>query len=238
MQYGLLAEAETLADETMAIGTRGGVIEALAVYGAHLHDIRWAQGRRSEIAPLFIDAAIQNPTIAPLRTVAIGLCWEVGEFDEARRRYQAEVDAGFAYNFTCQWFNTMEGVADAAVLVEDPVGGAVLYDILLPYAGRFGFAHGTPARPVDLWLGRLATLLGRYDRAERHFASAIEMCERARAPFYISRALLGHAELCLARAEPGDPERARRDAERAREIAREFGLGGIEARADAMLASA
>ena len=132
----------------------------------------------------------------------------------------------------------MEGVADAVVLLGDPVGGAVLYDMLLPYSGRLGFAHGTPARPVDHWLGRLATLLGRHDEAERHFGVAVELCERLRSPFYLARALLGSADLCVARAAPGDLERARTFAERARAVAREFGLAALEVRADAMLGAA
>ena len=55
------------------------------------------------------------------------------------------------------------------------------------------------------------------------------------APLWTARTLMDHAGLCVARGAPGDAEHARELATRAHGLAVEFGLGGVEARADAML---
>jgi len=215
-----------------------GVVEALATYGGQLHDIRMAQGRRREIAQLFIDAATENPTIPSLRNAAIGLCFEIGDVDEARRRYANEVAHGFTYPRTAQWFGAMEGAVDANLVIGDTAGAAILYEELLPYADRAVYQIATPARPVARSLGCLATRLGRYDEAEEHFGAALESMERLGAVYWIARTLLDHCDLCVARGAPGDDVRKRDLATRAIEMAREFGLAGLETRANAMLASA
>ena len=155
-ELGHLDTAEALAEATMALGTRTGVVEALASYGGQLHDIRMAQGRRQEIAQLFIDAATQYPTIASLRNAAIGLCFEIGDVAEARRRYEDEVARGFSYPRTSQWLGAMEGAVDGNLAVGDQAGAAILYEQLLPYADRAVYQIATPARPVARSLGCLA----------------------------------------------------------------------------------
>jgi tetratricopeptide (TPR) repeat protein len=222
----------------MALGTRTGVVEALASYGGQLHDIRMAQGRRQEIAQLFIDAATQYPSIVSLRNAAIGLCVEIGDLAEARRRYDDEVACGFSYPRASQWLGSMEGAVDGNLAIDDRAGAAILYELLLPYADRVVYQIATPARPVARSLGCLATRLGRYDEAERHFAAALEFCERLEAVYWTARTLLDHADLCVARGAPGDGEQMRDLATRALEISREFGLAGLEPRADAMLGGA
>jgi len=237
-ELGHLDTAEALAEATMALGTRTGVVEALASYGGQLHDIRMAQGRRQEIAQLFIDAATQYPTIASLRNAAIGLCFEVGDLAEARRRYDDEVARGFSYPRSSQWLGAMDGAVDGNLAVGDPAGAAILYEQLLPYADRAVYQIATPARPVARSLGCLATRLGRFDEAEAHFGHALESMERLGAVYWIARTLLDHADLCVARGAPGDAEHARELATRAHGLAVEYGLGGVEARADAMLGGA
>ena len=60
---------------------------------------------------------------------------------------------------------------------------AVLYPLLAPYAGRIVVSSPLVAviKPVDECLGALATLLGRREDAERHFADALAQAERMRA---------------------------------------------------------
>jgi class 3 adenylate cyclase/tetratricopeptide (TPR) repeat protein len=238
MDRGLLETAESHVEATMTLGTRTGIVEALATYGGQLHDIRLMQGRRREIAPLFIEAAIANPTIPSLRTAAIGLCFEVGDLAEARRRYDDEVASGFSYPRAAQWLGAMDGAVDGCVMLGDSAGAATLYERLLPYADRAIYQIATSTRPLAGLLARLATQLGRFDEAEEHFEKAVGYGERLQAVYWTMRTLLDHADLCVARGAPGDDERARELATRARDTSREFGFAGLEARADAMLSPA
>src|SRR4029078_9664528 len=177
-ELGHLDTAEALAEATMALGTRTGVVEALASYGGQLHDIRMAQGRRQEIAQLFIDAATQYPTIASLRNAAIGWCFEIGDLAEARRRYDDEVARGFSYPRNSQWLGAMEGAVDGNLAVGDPAGGAIPCGPLLPYADRAVYQIATPARPVARSLGCLATRLGRFGHAAEHSGEGPDPLER------------------------------------------------------------
>jgi hypothetical protein len=67
------------------------------------------------------------------------------------------------------------------------------------------FIEGAVVRP----LGRLATLLGDYDRAERWFATGHDIHARLQAPYWTARGQLDQADLYLARRGHGDLERAR-----------------------------
>ena len=65
--------------------------------------------------------------------------------------------------------------AEACVLLGDATHAAVLYERLLPYAGRPATAGRavTSYGAVDRHLGGLAALLGRRDDAVRHLRAAI-----------------------------------------------------------------
>src|SRR5207237_7768239 len=86
-------------------------------------------------------------------------------------------------------------------------------------------------------LGRLATVLGRYEEAEEHFAHAERIAEELQAPFHLSRAHLDWGRMLLARRGDGDGERAVELLQRARDLAGRYGCGGVERDANAALAS-
>jgi tetratricopeptide (TPR) repeat protein len=77
-----------------------------------------------------------------------------------------------------------------------------LYDRLLSSAGRCPsvWPMAVSLGPVDLRLGRLALLRGRYAEAERHLQDAIEICRRMGARPYLAEA---HYALALALAHRG-----------------------------------
>ena len=65
-------------------------------------------------------------------------------------------------------------LAHVAVYLDDRARAGTLYDLLLPYAHRTATLTGEIAvGPVSGYLGLLATLLARWDDAERHFEVAI-----------------------------------------------------------------
>ena len=110
-----------------------------------------------------------------------------------------------------------------------------LYELLLPYASRFVFIackdYGAVARP----LGRLATLLGRYDDAETHLRAALAMHERMQAPYWIARTQLDLAELCVARQGPTDAATARDLIGQAQQAVEHYGYAGLTPQAERLL---
>jgi tetratricopeptide (TPR) repeat protein len=82
---------------------------------------------------------------------------------------------------------------------------------------------------VARWLGVLATLLSRYDEAERHFEHALEMNTRIRARIWVAHTEHDYARMLVARDRPGDRERARALSAQALATAREVGMTPLEA---------
>lgn len=58
------------------------------------------------------------------------------------------------------------------------------------------------------YLGLLATALGRWSDAERHFEDALELNTRLQAPPFVARTRYAYAAMLVRREEPGDRERA------------------------------
>jgi hypothetical protein len=110
-----------------------------------------------------------------------------------------------------------------------------LYERLLPYASQVVDTFATIGGSVARSLGRLATLLERYDDADAHFDRALAAHERLQAPFWIALTKLDRADLSLARGASGDADRARDDVGDATVIATRFGYEGLSRRAATLL---
>src|SRR5262249_54270167 len=108
---------------------------------------------------------------------------------------------------------------------------ATLYDLLLPYADRcvtvgIAASRGSVAR----FLGLLATVLARYDDAERHFEDAFQINARIRARVWVAHTQHDYAHMLVARDGPGDRARAAALAAQALATAREVGMKPLEAK--------
>ena len=110
-----------------------------------------------------------------------------------------------------------------------------LYDLLAPYHEQVPFIGTLGFFPVALSLGGLASVLGRYDEAEAHFAEAAELTARGRMKFFAARTQLEWGRMLTARGGTGDLDRARTYLEQARSAAASHGYLVVERRATAEL---
>src|SRR5262249_36697034 len=137
------------------------------------------------------------------------------------------------------WLQVLSRLADVVHFFGDAARATVLYDLLLPYADRCALTtlptcRGSVARP----LGLLATVLGRYDTAERHFEDALAMNARIRARIWVAHTQHDYARMLVARDRPGDRARATALAGQALATAREVGMKPLEAKVVELQAAA
>jgi hypothetical protein len=71
------------------------------------------------------------------------------------------------------WMTSMLGYAILAIELEDLDAAAQLLAIIEPHAGEVATNLG----PVAAYAGRLASLLGRHDIAERHLSAAVQIVD-------------------------------------------------------------
>lgn len=103
---------------------------------------------------------------------------------------------------------------------------AALYPLLRPYSGRVAVASPLVAMlgPIDECLGALATVLGRFDEADTHFAAALALSERMRALPWQAQIRAEWAGALLARGGSGDGARGRALLAEAESLARPIGM--------------
>jgi DNA-binding CsgD family transcriptional regulator len=133
--------------------------------------------------------------------------------DEAGARAQVAAIAGARSGDLprdAYWLATMVLLGEVSAFLGDRERGVVLYDRLLPYAGR-----NAPAGSGVLYfgavshcLGLLATLLARWENGARHFEAALRMNARMRAVPALARTRVAFARLLLARGTSEDRVRA------------------------------
>ena len=124
-----------------------------------------------------------------------------------------------------EWLVGICLLAETCVLLEDAKRAAALYELLLPHASLNAvavpqLALGSTSRP----LGMLATLLGRFEDAERHFEEALRMDERMGARPWLAHTQEAYARVLLQRDGEGDRERAEQLLSRAHATYQELGL--------------
>jgi hypothetical protein len=231
---GRLDEARRLAEEAFEIGRRAGIADAAAVYyPAQLYPMVRHQGGGEELEkPVAALAELYGDLIPGMRALLAGVHQVLGRETDARGGYERLATAGFDLPRDHNWLAHLWVLVDLCSAFGDSARAHLLYDLLLPYRGRFvvaGFA-GACAGPVDFALARAAALMSRYEEAQEHFEAALQLNARIGARAYGAETTTEYASMLLDRGGRDDRERARELLQAAAATAAELGLTRVAER--------
>jgi len=226
---GRFDEAEALADEALDLGSKA-FDEWFATYvvGGIRLTILANRGRFEEAVAAVGSYLNDNQLIAT--QVGLGALFaEQGRLDDARSIFSSFASDDFSrIPRDGYWLNAMCGLSIICARLKDSEKAFTLYRLLEPYQDRIDVFGGPVIfmyEPVSSHLGILATTMGQWAEAERHFQKALELEELMGFRPFLS---LTHGELArmlVARNEPGDLDRAHSLLLDHRTVAEELGLG-------------
>lgn len=168
-------------------------------------------GRQRELEKSARDALTRNPSNVLFRTLLAWLVMECGDLSEAEFHLDClTLDDLVAVDSTRERLACMSLLVELSEGLDNTEVAAKLYDRMLPYAervvtlgqcGLFG--------SVSRYLGKLAALTSRFDRAVEHLEHAIWVNRRIGARLWSVYSMYDLASLLVRRADPGDFDRAR-----------------------------
>jgi class 3 adenylate cyclase/tetratricopeptide (TPR) repeat protein len=228
---GRIAAAEAKLRASLEKGQRENASTANAFFGAAFYVVRRFQGRLGEVEGVIRDGASGEFQSSRFSCHFAALLAELDRDDDAREQLSTVLERPL----TDLGRETPSIVYDLALLAEtcahvgDDARGHLLYDLLLPYAGRYVTLRSISTLGcASRYLGLLATVMGSYEDAEEHFLEALRVEDRMRALPWQAYALADYAHLRIRRAAPGDVPAARDQLDQALAIAREIEAMGIE----------
>ncbi|HEY8493067.1 MAG TPA: hypothetical protein VIN04_04190, partial [Myxococcota bacterium] len=169
---GRLADAEALAQRAHERSRLLTGRDASGIYGIQMFSIRREQGRLAELAPAIQVLAGGSTAWRP---GLVSLLTELGMLDAAGHELARVAAEGLDPYRASLWLASLSYLTDACAALGDETTAALLYPELAPYAGtNLMVGHGVASYgSADRPLGMLASTLGDWDRAERHFERAL-----------------------------------------------------------------
>jgi len=223
---GELKDAASLVREAFALGAAAGQSDAFIFTGAQLMHLNYLRGRLPEIIDTFLEAVPSEVKQLMGAWVARQL-YLAGRFDQAREWWRETkrvgLDAQMAVGVNAGLV-LVSWAYLASVLEADATIVADLQRRLLPVANQL-FQQLAPDQPGHHYLALLADATGEYESCDRHFASALSLLERARAPVMVAMSEVAWATSLERR---GQIDRARELARDAYERSRHAGATQIE----------
>lgn len=225
--YGDLAGSEAKALAAFQYGQEHGILEEnlMAPLGALLYYVRRGQGRQEELIPS-IEQLVESQPGAPVWRVALaGALSESGRSDEAVEHVEfLAADDCARVPPDIQYPVTLCGIARLSRTVPlDDRAMEHVYTSLLPFSGTFNWSGASITDANDHGLGMLAARRGEFELSGRHFAAAIDLCERSGARCYLATARLDWARMLH---ERGEHEGAAEQAWAALELAEALEMTG------------
>jgi tetratricopeptide (TPR) repeat protein len=242
LMEGKFTEAATTMGQAFAYGREHvlGQIPTFAL-GVQSFNLGHLQGRLEESEPRLHALVQQYRGQSFIRCMLALAQSETGREDGARLEFEALAQNDFAG--LLQGVNGLPAIqqlSETCATLGDTQRAAVLYEQLSPYAGRnivsgFVFAMtGSASRQ----LGMMAAVMEQYDDAERHFEDALAFDQKMNARPWVAHDQYNYAKMLLARAAPGDRERALALLQPALDTAEALGMAKIIERGLALKAQA
>ena len=230
IRAGQFGEAEALVAVCARNGAAAGDADHEWWSGAQLVTIRWYQGRLVELLPMLHDR-VHSPVLSAVDNSAVAALAVAAALSGDRPRAASSLAALCGSDLaglppSSSWLVTMNGVVEAAYLLEEADVAARAYELLRPYAdlpmiGSLGITCFGSAQHA---LGVAALTSRQLDAAIEHLHAAVRRnLALAHWPALVaSRQRL--AQAYALRGSPGDAEAARRAREMAMSEAAAMGL--------------
>jgi len=172
---GRLDEAEALATANLELGMQIAAPDAFTFFAGQSFVIGTFAGRHDELFPLVEQVARENPGMLAFKLAYGIICTAVGRDDVARQILREGTAGGFAeLPVDNVWMTSVIAYAVLAIELGDVEAAAHLLPVIEPFAAEVAFNGVTSQGPVAAYVGKLASLLGRHDRAEDQLRSALE----------------------------------------------------------------
>ncbi|MEO6122205.1 MAG: hypothetical protein ABIR32_00745, partial [Ilumatobacteraceae bacterium] len=172
-------EAERIANETWALGLQIGDPDAFGVFAGQFFFLGTFAGRHAELFPIVQQMMDADSHVAPLFRAAHALvCNELGRPDVGEA-VLADVMAAGLDAISRDSFGSTTLIAHAVLAIEldDVTAAEWLFPVIAPLAGEVSFNGVTSQGPVSAYVGKLASMLGQHDDAERHLLDALATTE-------------------------------------------------------------
>jgi len=230
IRAGRFDEAEALAAVCASRGAAAGDADHAWWSGAQLVTIRWYQGRLTELQPMLHDR-VHSPVLSAVDNSAVAALAVAAALSGDRPRAASALAALCGRDLAAlprssSWLVTMNGVVEAAYLLEDADVAARAYELLRPHAnlpmiGSLGITCFGSAQHA---LGVAALTSRQLDLAVEHLTAAVQHnLALAHWPALVaSRQRLAQAHAL--RGGPGDADAARRELDAATTEAASAGL--------------
>jgi class 3 adenylate cyclase/DNA-binding CsgD family transcriptional regulator/tetratricopeptide (TPR) repeat protein len=223
----------------LALREGRGVAEdkAIGAFGMQMFCLRREQGRLHEALPMLQQFVRDTPDA---QTWKPGLALVYAELD-MREPCEAEY-AGLGWQHMAGSptdagrLTTAIFAAEVCIHLRDAGRAALLYDALRDRAGTnlLGDTSGPCLGCADRLLGSLATLMGQWDAAQRHFEAALAMDAATGWKVWLAHSHYRYAQMLHLRARPGDMEKARALLAQAQALGSTLGMQTLVARVEAL----
>lgn len=174
-----LDDAERIATATLELGMAIGDPDAFGVFASQFFFFATFAGRHAELLPLVQQAMDTDPHVEPIFRAGHALvCCEMGQPDVGRLLLRDAMTAGLDAISQDSWgCTTLIAHAVLAIELDDVPAAAWMLPAIEPLAGEVSFNGVTSQGPVSAYVGKLESLLGRHDEAERHLLDALRVTE-------------------------------------------------------------
>ena len=237
LHEGRFEEAERLIGQARELGEQALSWNAGVAFQVQSYMLRREQGRLDEALELVTHSAREYPDYELWECALASVAAALGMEAESKRAFEALAADDFADLPFDQnaWPVGMCLLAETAGSLGDASRASVLYELLLPYAGRVAVTYPELSTgSVSRYLGILAATAARWADAERHFQAALEANERIGARPWLAHTREDYARMLAARGNRGDRERGRELAAGALEGYRHLGMAGLTAPVEAL----
>jgi DNA-binding SARP family transcriptional activator/DNA-binding CsgD family transcriptional regulator len=228
---GRLRDAETAAERSREWGRLLRGRDASATYGIQMFAIRREQGRLGEIAPVARSLAVGNQGDRAWRPAFAALLAELGMEEEVERELAQVRREGLDALRQSLWLGSLIYLTDACSAIGDEELAALVYPELAPFAGtNIMIGSGVAfCGAADRYLGMLAATLGDTERANHHFAAALELDRRMGATTWLAHTCYEYGRMLQSN---GESERAEPLLAEAAALADRVGMPALLARID------